>query len=532
MYTLPLSPPITAPLSALPLLDHFKGLSGTHPLSVEGMHQVANAVGGTKALFGPLKQKKRAGQLMCMIDLYATMTSSYFWMVGGKDGEKRRIEPASLIWSRAWNNGKLEQGMEPFPILTAVRHERPWQDWKSKEEAFEDPERPGLVDHLYRNAWWQWMEFNPVEVGSDELEGWVPTWGFGRPFDKGVSTKSQVEHSLGLIMGICTAAPAAPLSSFLGTIWRNLPQNIIGSTFRNITKSIAKHLGDHRMDIIDGINPVHAGNEPNPFFGAERDPSKMRGNSFENSPRMHLVDSGMANNCPQHVFLHPARDCDLIILFDASSDVQKGAALTRINDYGATKGLVFTPRVHLSDLAPLKMDDEGKPIQLSAEDIAKRFDGRYAQLLDGKPHRDLEGKEGIVLNDQHQPQAWREVLLVYIPLLPNGVNPTYDPSTAPFSSSYNLVWTPEQVDSIYTTSRANVMDGLPVLKAAVKEAYERRKAYRLALEAEGTGTTKESRASRARRNVATVGTDGGPAKTFILTHVEPDPDDGTRPWME
>lgn len=33
---------------------------------------------------------------------------------------------------------------------------------------------------------------------------------------------------------------------------------------------------------------------------------------------------------------------------------------------------------------------------------------------------------------------------------------TYDPSTAPFSSSYNLVWTPEQVDSIRTTSRANV----------------------------------------------------------------------------
>lgn len=47
-----------------------------------------------------------------------------------------------------------------------------------------------------------------------------------------------------------------------------------------------------------------------------------------------------------------------------------------------------------------------------------KFDGKYAQLLDGKAHRALPGKEGVVYNDQHQPQAWRDVLLVYIPLLP------------------------------------------------------------------------------------------------------------------
>ena len=75
------------------------------------------------------------------------------------------------------------------------------------------------------------------------------------------------------------------------------------------------------MDQIDNLNPVHAGyaaarlncsvtkltsctgrNEPNPFFGAEKE--ELRGNRIENSPRLHLVDSGMANNCPQHVFLH------------------------------------------------------------------------------------------------------------------------------------------------------------------------------------------------------------------------------------
>lgn len=65
MYTLPLAPPVTAPLSALPLLDHFKHVCGTHPLSAKGMHTVAKAIGGTEALLGPLKAKHRAGQSVC-----------------------------------------------------------------------------------------------------------------------------------------------------------------------------------------------------------------------------------------------------------------------------------------------------------------------------------------------------------------------------------------------------------------------------------------------------------------------------------
>lgn len=59
------------------------------------------------------------------------------------------------------------------------------------------------------------LKINPIEVGSDELEGWVPTWAFGRHFDKGASTQELPEHSLALFLGLATAAPAAPLSSFL-----------------------------------------------------------------------------------------------------------------------------------------------------------------------------------------------------------------------------------------------------------------------------------------------------------------------------
>ncbi|KAJ7615479.1 acyl transferase/acyl hydrolase/lysophospholipase [Roridomyces roridus] len=536
-YTLPLDPPLTAPLSARPLLDHFRRITGTHPLSTDGVNKVAAAQGGVEALLGPLKEKEKNGQEVCIIDLYSTLTSSYFWLLGAGEGEgpdvnKGRVEPASLKWSRAFEHGGLDKGMEPWPMLTAVRHERPWHDWKSPTEPFTDDHTANSAEHEDVKAWWQWFELNPVEVGSDELEGWVPTWAFGRHFEKGVSTQNLAEYSLALLMGLATAAPAAPLSAILGTIWRNLPQNSMGAMMRRAVQHVTKDVGDEKMEHVDNVNPVHAGNQANPFFGAEKLPH--RGNGFENAPRLHLVDSGMANNLPTHVFLHPARDVDLIFLFDASSDVQKGAAIDRINEYGATKGLVFTPRVKYPALDPVPEvestdpKDKGKkiPKQLSADEIAARFEGRYAQILDGVATSVVAGHEGVVYNDKHQPQAWRDVMLVYLPLLPNAVNPTYDPSTAPFSSSYNLVWTPDEVDSIHKTAEANVRNGLPIIKQAVREAYERRRALRLA----GTKNPVEvARANTARGDVEmdTYVEDRKPENV-----VEENAKPGVRPWME
>lgn len=50
--------------------------------------------------------------------------------------------------------------------MRAVRHERPWHDWESKD----DPSASVSVRDD-KDAWWQWFELNPLEVRSEELEG-------------------------------------------------------------------------------------------------------------------------------------------------------------------------------------------------------------------------------------------------------------------------------------------------------------------------------------------------------------------------
>ena len=75
---------------------------------------------------------------------------------------------------------------------------------------------------------------------------------------------------------------------------------------------------------------------------------------------------------------------------------------------------------------------------------------------------------------------------MYCPLLPNAAQPGFDPTTAHYSTSYNLIWTADQVRALLRTAMANVEEGsrsVRVIRDAVREAYERKKKARLAREA-------------------------------------------------
>ena len=76
---------------------------------------------------------------------------------------------------------------------------------------------------------------------------------------------------------------------------------------------------------------------------------------------------------------------------------------------------------------------------------------------------------------------------VYCPLLPNAAQPGFDPTTAHYSTSYNLIWTADQVRALLRTAMANVEEGsraVGVIREAVREAYESRKKTRLEREAQ------------------------------------------------
>lgn len=177
--------------------------------------------------------------------------------------------------------------------------------------------------------------------------------------------------------------------------------------------------------------------------------------------------------------LHPSRKTDVILNMDASSDVQKDSFQQRVSQIGQRRGLDFRKRGP-NELKPPAPPPPGSP-EASDPD---RFQGLYAQIYDGvrtsgeRPATVVDSYGQTVANPP-APAVGQDCTMVYLPLLPNErAVPGYDPSTAKFSGSYNLVWTPEQVEMIIRTSVANFQAGQDTVREALLGAWQRNKVMR------------------------------------------------------
>ncbi|KAE8447000.1 hypothetical protein EG329_011482 [Mollisiaceae sp. DMI_Dod_QoI] len=449
-------------------IDNYKHrLSPHHPLSADAIRKLLTTHDGPYATLAPVAIKQHSGLHAVPMDYYSVFLTGYVFIHAdhetGKDVAGHRH--TWYKWSQAIEH--LQGGAEPLPILTAIRHERPWKDWVDKEHAFEGDYAEDEKDE--KDAWFQWFEMTPFEVGCDELGAWVPTWGFGRPFSQGRSTMQLPEQSLSLLLGLATGAPAGPLESYLATIKRALPQNFIGNSVQELASKVSSLWGKKGTDEFTNHHPLHASNEHNFLFHySTLEPGQGYPPGLENSPRIHLVDSGMDNNCPTYVLLHPSREVDVILNMDASSDVQKDTFQERVDQIGYRRGLKFTKRQDLKPKANLKDPD--------------RFQGLYAQIYDGelceRPPT-VKDSYGNTVTNPPAPICHHECTMVYMPLLPNErAVPDFDPSTAKFSGSYNLIWTPEQIDMLVKVSMQNFRDGEQTIKQALVEGWQRKKAIR------------------------------------------------------
>jgi cytosolic phospholipase A2 len=507
-------------------IDHCRRrFSPYHPLSSDAMRAILSTPGGANVTLGPVLQKRRAGLDTHAMDWYAVFTSGWIFFRGeakpelGRSSRERDAagSPQHLVWHKYSSlRAYTDAGAEPLPVMTAIRHERPSSDWARPDKPFDSPEHAGpRADHQeVANAWYQWFEMTPYEVGCDEVQGWAPTWGFGRPFRHGRSTAQLPEQALSLLLGFATSAPAASMASYLSTINRNLSYGFFGTSVREVARTFRWWWGKRGTEQFENHHPLHASETHNFLYhctpledGQERPPG------LESSPTIELIDSGMDNNCPTYVLLHPGRGVDVIINMDASSDVLNDTFQERVDQIGSRRGVKYTRRdtgssvkstetsatedtvaaepVKPSEKSVQPNGNESKDVPDDSLDAATApdpsqpgnpYEGRYAQIYDGVPCERpamVVDSYGRTVTNPPAPTFGRPSTMVYMPLLPNDAAVwDFNPSTAKFSGSYNLVWTPEQVDTLVTLSRANVAAGGEALKTALYEAWQRRKTAR------------------------------------------------------
>ena len=72
--------------------------------------------------------------------------------------------------------------------------------------------------------------------------------------------------------------------------------------------------------------------------------------------------------------------------------------------------------------------------------------------------------------------------VVYLPLLKNPSVEGVDPDTSPFLSTWNFIYSPQEIDQVVALARANFEAGRDQIKKTVKAVYERKRAKRLMTE--------------------------------------------------
>ncbi|MCO5589835.1 hypothetical protein L7F22_043804 [Adiantum nelumboides] len=456
------------------LLQHYKYVAyeALHPMSRGALDVVARSPKGVYFLLAPLLTKLREGFVgIGIMDMYATLTSSY-QLLSRSPHARPRLSRSAFAFSKMWQSAKIADGKAPMPIFTAVRimHKIAKEEkngnlqFEIKDSSLSKPLSPSQEDRFSKTIF-QWWEMNPLEVGSSDEGAWVPTWSYGRGFQSGQSVSKSPEISLSMLLGQATSAPAGPMTGYISTLLATLPQGTIMSKLLSKLNDFIRH---KRWEKRWG-NPIRGADEPNPLFGSGSR-SENNQQEWEARRRLKLMDSGMSNNLPNHIFSTDTRWADIILAFDQSSDVQTGAALARLNEFAKERNLFMAPANDLSDNCVVE--------KTSA--IHQRFGEKYAQIFKVWKVKDEELQAGLKLNSEQVPNTEVEMYLIYCPLLPNACQSNFDPVTSSFSTSYNLVWKPEEIDILAKTSRTNTIEYvIPTLKRVYKRMYEEKKAKRL-----------------------------------------------------
>ena len=88
------------------------------------------------------------------------------------------------------------------------------------------------------------------------------------------------------------------------------------------------------------------------------------------------------------------------------------------------------------------------------------------------------------------------IALIYFPFLANEKVPGVDPMQSEFMSTWNFVYTPEEIDKVVQLARANFKEGEEQTKKVIRAVWERKRAARLMQEKEELDYRRSARMQR------------------------------------
>ena len=507
------------------LVEHIKSRIGVHIAFPPSALSLLTAAPTNKFLLRGMIEKMQADPKGSygLVDVYGLLLAARLLVPKGELDV--RDEDLKLSAQRVY----IDQGKHPLPIYTAVRHEIPIEAEKAVEQSGVDIEnlKESLKEKAKEESWFQWFEFTPYELWCEELHAGIPSWAVGRRFDGGRNLygddgQPSPQLKMPFLMGMWGSAFCATLSHYYQEI-KPVVKGLIG--FGGVDRLIE----DRNEDLIK-VHPIEPATIPNYVLGMKDQLPETCPESIHRSDQLQLMDAGMSNNLPIYPLLRPGRDVDIVIAFDASADIKTGNWLSVADGYARQRGIKGWP---IGTGWPTSSTDttvtvekleaaQASSAQEAADKVAEAKDeqqGHSQPTKDSPPSSSSElgyctvwvgTTEERTSTDEPPPSKKVEadwelmephagITVIYYPFLPNpkagvGVE-DIDPNTSDFMSTWNFVYTPDQVDQVIALARANFDEGKDQTKATVRAVYERKKKIRLQRE----GAQKMDRRRRKLR---------------------------------
>ena len=254
-------------------------------------------------------------------------------------------------------------------------------------------------------------------------------------------------------------------------------------------------------DDLVKVHPIDPAVIPNFALGLQgKLPDAVPGSVHEQS-HLQLMDAGMSNNLPIYPLLRPGRDVDIVIAFDASADVKTDNWVKVVDGYARQRSIKGWPmgagwppqqsgqdqtveQLDEAQLATAEKLDDALSGTLYARDEQKDLGycnvwvgsvQEQQEYMDERQSRRVESQD----DEWHLTSEHAGITLVYLPFIANEKVPGVDPMKSDFMSTWNFVYTPEEIDKVVALARANYNEGKEQIQRTVRAIWQRKKTLRL-----------------------------------------------------
>jgi cytosolic phospholipase A2 len=491
------------------VLNHLKTRTGIHiaypPVALDTLGSLPTSKYLLSGLVEKLKGDEKAA--FGLVDIYGLLLAARYLIPHGV------LDVNGRDFKLSNQREYIRFGQNPLPVYTAVHHVIPAADLGSDKEVASATEAE--KEKAKQEAWFQWFEITPYEFFCEEFSAGIPTWALGRRFNNGVDVPPESgfhlpEVRVPLLMGVFGSAFCATLSHYYREI-QPIVRSMTG--FGAVDEMIAG-----RNEDLSRVHPIDPATMPNFVYGMHGKLPRTTPESILDQEHVHLMDAGMSNNLPIYPLLRPGRGVDIIIAFDASADIKQDNWLSVTDGYARQRGISGWPvgigwpkgepaaqaAKELGEAQAATMDEAKEKVEEAGREQASRRataarDGSKPSLFKGPDEKSGDlGYCTVWVGTTQEREAdpppptkaiddssrWRlsdpaaGLTMVYLPLLPNPQVPGVDPLTTDFLSTWNFVYTPEQVDQVAALAKANYGEGKEQIRATVRAVYERKKKAR------------------------------------------------------